>query len=69
MVDQAVRRKPADPAIIGRATAVLMRGYGVDESRAQALLVRIAEISDVPVEVLALRIVGFKSTASGRSWC
>jgi hypothetical protein len=45
------------PAAIGRATAVVMSRYGVDEGRARTLLTRVAQRGELPVETLARRVV------------
>jgi AmiR/NasT family two-component response regulator len=46
-----------DPSRIGRATAVLMHRFGVDELRARRLLHRIAAHSGTSVEALAARVL------------
>jgi AmiR/NasT family two-component response regulator len=63
--ESATQERPTDdPAIIGRATAILMRRFGVDELRAHKLLHRIAKRGGTSVEALASRVLATNAAAS-----
>lgn len=53
-----------DRNTIGRATAVLMDRFGVDELHARRLLLRIAERSGTSAESLAARVLATSGAAS-----
>jgi AmiR/NasT family two-component response regulator len=44
--------------MLAMATGILMERYGLERARAAALLVKVSERSDVPVETLARRVLG-----------